>query len=372
LSSDRHLNYFLAKARTAAGLIEFYEEVEMDKRYALVLALIVFVPSISSTVLGAERTVTVTDEAGRAVEVPHPPERIVCLVPAAAEVIYALDESHRMVGRTDDCDMPPALLEKPSVGTASNRVNVELILDLNPDLVIGRTGALFPEEIEEQIEINGVPVLRYRALQLSTLFPMIADLGLILKKEDEAEELGDYVEDYYETIRERVKPLAEEDKPRVYFMSMGHIDWTGGADSAGSERITEAGGVNVAEDLPGSLAYVSREWILEEDPDVILYSRVSSSGDIPTVEDYEKTVEEKILSEPGFSDLASVRTGRIYLFDISMASGFTEIVTYLQFAQWFHPQLFADVDPEAVHREIFEKYFDMELEGTWAYQRQMI
>ena len=339
----------------------------MDKRYALVLVLIASFLAPSSAV-GAEETVTVTDEAGRTVEVPYPPERIVCLVPSAAEVIYALDEADRMVGRTDDCDLPPALLEKPSVGTASNRVNVELILDLNPDLVIGRTGALFPEDIEEQIEMNGVPVLRYRALELSTLFPMIEDLGLILKKDDDAEDLGDYIGGYYETIREGVEPLSEEDKPRVYFMSMGHVDWTGGADSAGSERIDDTGGVNVAEDLPGSLVYVSREWILEEDPEVILYSRVSSSGEIPTVEDYEKTVEGMILSEPGFSDLAAVRDGRLYLFDISMASGLTEIVTYLQFAQWLHPQLFADVDPEAVHREIFERYFDMELDGTWAYQ----
>lgn len=339
----------------------------MDKRYALLLTLIISVLALSF-VVGAEETVTVTDEAGRMVEVPYPPERIVCLVPSAAEVIYALDESDRMVGRTDDCDLPPALREKPSVGTASNRVNVELILDLNPDLVIGRTGALFPQEIEEQIEMNGVPVLRYRALELGTLFPMIEDLGMILKKEDEAEELNGYVEGYYETIRERVEPLSEEEKPRVYFMSMGHIDWTGGADSAGHMRINDTGGVNVAGDLPGSLVYVSREWVLEEDPDVILYSRVGSSGEIPTAEDYEEAVEETILSEPGFSDLAAVRAGRLYLFDISMASGLTEIVTYLQFAQWFHPQLFADVDPEAVHREIFEKYFDMELEGTWMYQ----
>ena len=339
----------------------------MDKSYALVL-LIVSVLPLSFAVCGSEETVTVTDEAGRSVEVPYPPQRIVCLVPSAAEVIYALDESDRMVGRTDDCDLPPDLLEKPSVGTASNRVNVELILDLSPDLVIGRTGALFPQEIEEQIEMNGVPVLRYRALELSTLFPMIEDLGLILKREEEAEDLDDYVEGYYEMIKKRVEPLSEEDKPRVYFMSMGHVDWTGGADSAGSERIADTGGVNVAEGLPGSLVYVSREWILEEDPEVILYSRVSSGGEIPTVEDYEKTVEETILSEPGFSDLAAVRTGRLYLFDISMASGLTEIVTYLQFAQWFHPQLFDDVDPEAVHREIFEKYFDMQLEGTWAYQ----
>lgn len=341
----------------------------MNKRFAQVLFLISFTLSAFSTGLCAEDEITITDEAANSVEIPCPPERIVCLVPAVAEVLYALDESDRIVGRTDDCDMPLALLEKPSVGTASNRVNVELILDLDPDLVIGRTGALFPQEIEEQIEKNGVPVLRYRALHVVTLLPMIEDLGLILKKEDEAEDLGDYIGDHYDTIIERTEPLSEDEKQRVYFMSMGHVDWTGGKESAGDERIIDSGGVNVARDIPGSLVYVNREWVLEEDPDVILYSRVSpSSGDVPTVEDYEDTVWEKILSEPGFGDLGAIKNGRLYLFDISMASGLTEIVTLLYYAQWFHPDLFEDLDPEAVHREIFQKYFDMELEGTWTYQ----
>ncbi len=55
----------------------------MDKRYALLLALIISVLNLSF-VVGAEETVTVTDEAGRTVEVPHPPQRIVCLVPSAS------------------------------------------------------------------------------------------------------------------------------------------------------------------------------------------------------------------------------------------------------------------------------------------------
>ena len=73
----------------------------MNKRYALVLLII----SLSFAASGSEETVTVTDEAGRSVEVPYPPQRIVCLVPSAAEVIYALDESDRMVGRTDDLSL---------------------------------------------------------------------------------------------------------------------------------------------------------------------------------------------------------------------------------------------------------------------------
>jgi len=343
----------------------------VNKKLALVLVAILCTLTLSPSGLGSEETITVIDEAGRSVTVPYPPERIVCLVPAVAEVLYALDESDRVVGRTDDCDMPPSLLEKPSVGTASNRVNVELILDLNPDLVIGRTGALFPQEVEEQVEMNDVPVLRYRALHVDTLLPMIEDWGLILKKEDEAEELKSYIGGYYNAIKEQVEPLSEDEKPRVYFMSMGHVDWTGGEESAGNERIVDCGGVNIAVDLPGSLVYVSREWILEEDPEVILYSRVSSiDGEAPTVEDYKETIKEMILSEPGFGDLSAIKNGRLYLFDISMASGLTEIVTLLYYAQWFHPELFEDMDPRTVHEEIFQKYFDMELEGTWTYHYQ--
>lgn len=347
------------------------DEVKKRLLEKLFIVIVVCTLSLVQCSLGAKDTITVTDEAGRTVEVPYPPERIVCLVPSAAEVIYALDESDTIVGIADDCDMPPSLLEKMSVGKSSNRVNVELILDLNPDLVIGKTGGLFPEEIEDQIKMNDVPVLRYRALHISTLLAMIDDLGLILDNEDEAQELNDYIGDYYQTIQDRVGPLSEEEKPKIYFMSMGHVDWTGGSESAGNERIADSGGINLASERPGTLTYVSREWILEENPDIILYSRVSPDDDqVPTDEDYQKTVYNTILSEPGFRDLTAVKDGKLYLFDIGMTSGLTEIVTLLYYAQWFHPQLFEDVDPEEVHQEIFQNYFDLDFEGTWVYQYQ--
>jgi len=50
--------------------------------------------------------------------------------------------------------------------------------------------------------------------------------------------------------------------------------------------------------------------------------------------------------------------------DINMASGLAEVVNMLYYAKWFHPNLFEDVDPRAVHQEIYRKYFDMEIEGN--------
>lgn len=62
------------------------------------------------------------------------------------------------------------------------------------------------------------------------------------------------------------------------------------------------------------------------------------------------------------SEIDPVKTGKIYVFDINMASGLAEVVNMLYYAKWFHTDLFEDVDPRAVHEEIYEKYFDMEIE----------
>jgi iron complex transport system substrate-binding protein len=59
-----------------------------------------------------------------------------------------------------------------------------------------------------------------------------------------------------------------------------------------------------------------------------------------------------------------VKSGKVYIVDINMASGLAEVANMLYYAQWFHPDLFEDVDPRAVHEEIYQKYFDMDIEGV--------
>jgi len=39
------------------------------------------------------------------------------------------------------------------------------------------------------------------------------------------------------------------------------------------------------------------------------------------------------------------------------------IIAELYLAKWFHPELFKDVDPEAVHRDLVKNFYDIELDG---------
>ena len=122
------------------------------------IALLIIIAVILVPALAAEEMIAITDEEGRNVTVPFNPSSIICLSPGAAEVIYALGESDRIIAVTDDCDMPPALLEKESIGKSSRNADLERIIELNPDLVIAKTGGLFPEEDEQKLTDYGIPV----------------------------------------------------------------------------------------------------------------------------------------------------------------------------------------------------------------------
>lgn len=327
----------------------------------LTLALL-SAPSLSEYDFSRQQ-VNVTDEEGRNVAVDQSPERIVCLTPAAAEVIYALGESHRLVGLSDDCTIPPALMEKERIGRSGREADVERIMELGPDLVIAKTGGLFAQEHEEQLTGYGVPVLRYRVLSIETLIPMIEDLGLILDREEEAKEMVDYLGGYTDVVLSRTSGIPVEERPRVYFMSMGHFDWTASSESTGHDRIVAAGGMNTAEDLMGKVPHVEMEWVIERNPEVIVYSMPSSQyqGTTPTPEEMAKKRDE-IMALPGFTEIDAVKAGRVYVVDINMASGLAEVANMLYYARWFHPHLFEDLDPRSINQEIYRKYFDMEME----------
>jgi len=72
-----------------------------------------------------------TDDLGRTLMFPHPPQRIVSLVPSDTYSVVALGAGDRLVGRTTWCEHG----EAPAVGGTKD-VDVEAVLALAPQLVI--------------------------------------------------------------------------------------------------------------------------------------------------------------------------------------------------------------------------------------------
>jgi iron complex transport system substrate-binding protein len=78
---------------------------------------------------------TVKDQLGRNISVPAKPRRIVSLAPSITEIVFALEQEHRLVGVTRYSDYPPEATKLPKVGSYV-RLDIERIVALNPDLCI--------------------------------------------------------------------------------------------------------------------------------------------------------------------------------------------------------------------------------------------
>ena len=84
-------------------------------------------------------TVTLIDFTGHQVELSAPVTKTVSLSAAASEILWALDEGKSMVGRSTSSNFPPMIESLTVAGKHSNSPDLELIMELEPELVIADT-----------------------------------------------------------------------------------------------------------------------------------------------------------------------------------------------------------------------------------------
>jgi iron complex transport system substrate-binding protein len=311
--------------------------------------------------------ITITDSKGRQVKVPSSPKRIVVTNSDVAEVISALGAADRIVGASDTCMEDPMLSQKlknaVSVGKWS-RPSVEKIVELKPDVVFAYAGFL---KNAGQVEAAGIPLVCLDCYKIETLAKDIKTLGQILNKEKEAAEYVNCMEKYLNIIESRVKSLKTNQKPLVYLESYSDYKSVS-VGSGGHQMLVMAGGTNIAGGEPVAFPQVSPEWVLSKNPQVIIKAVSSkvASGYGETGEAMKKKREE-IMSRPGWKGISAVKNGRVYIISSDVYTGPRAVVGIAYFAKWLHPQLFADLDPAAIHNEILTRFHGLKPEGAWVY-----
>ena len=79
----------------------------------------------------------------------------------------------------------------------------------------------------------------------------------------------------------------------------------------------------------------------------------------------------KIVELPGFSELTAVKNNRIHLINGDLFYGPVLPVSLVYIAKWFHPELFAELDPEAIHQEYIDGFsgidYDVTERGVFVY-----
>lgn len=353
----------------------------MKKQVIMLIALILALGMFFSLARGGSETPTssgqlakvmVRDSQERQVTVNCPPERVVVLSQYIAEIIKGLGEERRVVGIDEyskrNTRWPSYVLQLPSVGQGAN-FDVEKIISLQPDLVLGRN---LKPEIQAKLQQAGIPYLCVYGYKVKKLPEEIRLLGRVFQQEAKAEEYAGFIEEHWKSVRERVENLPPEKKPRVYWESSQGDYSTYGEDSGAGPLIRWAGGLNIAAEKGPVETLgnpkVSAEWVLEKNPDIIIkYVGRNLTGWESSDLKKLQQIRQEILSRPGLKETNAVKNHRVYLvFDtVTCAPRGAAGLYYL--ARWFHPQLFQDIQPEEVHREMMKRFYQQDLEGVWVY-----
>ncbi len=192
------------------------------------------------------------------------PRRIVSLVPAVTDMIVALGEGQRLVGRTD-YDDGPALDSLPSVGGGLDP-SLERLVSLRPDLVI-RFEGITDTNTPARLDQLGVAHLGVRTDRIDDVREILGRLGRILGREARADSLVAAIDAELAAIREEV---AARPAVRAAYVLGGDPPWVAGAETFLDELITIAGGENVFADLELRYGGVSPETFRARAPEVIL------------------------------------------------------------------------------------------------------
>jgi iron complex transport system substrate-binding protein len=199
------------------------------------------------------------------------PERIICLTEETTELLYLIGEQDRIVGISGFTVRPKrARKEKPKV-SAFIDANVDEIIALKPDLVIGFSD--IQADIAQELIKKGITVWVNNHRSVEGIFRMIVQLGALVGRTETCLNLVNHYRN--RMIEIRAITAQWKVKPKVYFEEwydplISGIQWV-------SELVEIAGGVdlfveNGKESLAKNRIIENHQEVLVRDPDIILAS----------------------------------------------------------------------------------------------------
>jgi ABC-type Fe3+-hydroxamate transport system substrate-binding protein len=134
----------------------------------------------------------ITDQLGRRVAVPFPPQRIVSLVPSQTELLFDLGIGEKVVGVTKFCIHPAEARTKATVIGGTKNFDFDKIAALKPDLIIGNKEENYQDGIEQLA--TKYPVWLSDINNLTAALDMIRRVGFIVGAKEKTAALAAEIE----------------------------------------------------------------------------------------------------------------------------------------------------------------------------------
>ncbi|HID19395.1 MAG TPA: hypothetical protein EYP28_00415 [Methanophagales archaeon] len=347
---------------TYVKLIFFGEKRETelaDAKYDSKINPLDFI-QIKLIIVGKENELTIVDSADRIVTVNKPVDRITAFSTTYAEVLRIVDAKENVVGVssaiTKDEIFFPELSKLPSFGGLWSP-DIEALIALEPDVVLTSKKWPSPAKLEDKLVGTDIIVIRMEFTDPEVLAKEIKKLGYMLNKNEEAGDFIEFYQGYLDTIKDKIEGLSEEDKQRVYLEYSKEYQ----AASEGSvlhQLCTMAGGINIAKDLEGSYPEIDAEWLLLENPDIMI--KWCPRDDL-------KAKRDELMGRSVLANLSAVKDDKVYAIAYEITTRPAGFVGVAYMAKWFYPEQFTGLDPKAIYQEYLTEFQDVDIDIDVAY-----
>ena len=232
-----------------------------------------------------------------------PPTRIVSLVPAVTDILFAIGAGPAVVGASSFDVLPPGAAGIARVGGLLDP-DTERILALRPDVTIVYATQL---DLVDRLRRAGLTVRPYRHGGLADAVAEIRSLGALVGRGREAEALAADIERRLEAVR---RAVASRPRPRVLVVfgrergTLRTVYASGGRGFI-HDLVETAGGRNVFGDVPRENVQATAELVLAAAPEVIVELRADPLP--PDEAERERAVWSALAAVP------AVRNGRVHL-----------------------------------------------------------
>jgi iron complex transport system substrate-binding protein len=309
-------------------------------------------------------TLVVEDSTGRNVEITLPLQKIVALNSDILEVLRTLKVENLVVGVYSeivrDRQFWQGLVDKPKVGGWQNP-NIEAIVKLQPNIVITYTNNPGPF-LEQKLAGFGIQVLRLDLYKSNNLEREVQVLGKLLERANEAARFCEWHSRHLDLIRGKI--AATQKRPATYLETYSDYH-AAGPDSGGEQMCVLSGGYNIASRLAISSPQVTPEWVVAQNPEVIVKAASYGNGYATADPAPFNQRRDAILGRPCWHHITAVASRQVHVMDSSIWTGPRDIIGIAYMARWFHPDLFADLDPAALHKEYLETFQGLPYRGVF-------
>jgi len=297
----------------------------------LITSLLAACAPTAEPTVASDTSISLTDGLNRTVSLAAPAERVISLAPSNTEILFAIDAGEQVVGRDAASDYPAEALSITDVGDTYAGLNSEIIISLQPDLVLA--AEITPVEYVAELEQLGLSV--FWLANPTDLAGLYTNLNIVAQLTGRGAEAAALIESLQGRAAAVETALADATGTPTVFYELDATDpsapWTTGAGTFIDLLITKAGGQNAGAVLEGDYAQISIEELLVQNPEVILLGDAAYG-----------VTGESLIARAGWDQLTAVQTGQVFPFDDNLVSrpGPRLIDALEQLARLLHPEQF--------------------------------